>query len=78
MILRETKVQSHIKRKIDVPLEQGMYDDDLMMTMMMTMTKKMTTPKTMMKTMMTMMDTIKPAEDTVRKAADIEKPSKFK
>ncbi len=62
MIFRKRKVQSHIKRKIDVPLEQGMDEDDMMM-MTMTMKKKMTAPETMMSTTMILKHTIKPAAD---------------
>ncbi len=49
IISRKKKVQSHSKRKIDVPLEQEMDNDDdrMMMTMMMTK-KMMTTSETMM------------------------------
>ncbi len=61
-IFRKKKVQSHIKRKIVVTLEQGM-DDDNMTMMKMRMMKKMMTPETMIKTMMTLKDTIKPAAD---------------
>jgi hypothetical protein len=58
LIFRKKKVQSHKKRKIDVPIEQGMDSSGgLMITMTMTkrwqvmalliMTKKMTMPGAM-------------------------------